>query len=123
MKKLEFHFLFLLQRFTATVTRDKQLLFVLLFLSNGANAQSGFDQVGETMWDQAGPTYKLISVFVLLAGLFFLGKGIIEGLRGEPNAWVKIGGSLLVFAVWFFAVPPFINFLSSQVKNSNFNSF
>lgn len=100
-----------------------QLFFLLMLISGGSQAQSGFDSVTENMWEQAGPTYKLISVVVLLAGLFFLGKGVVEGLRGEQGAWVKIAGSLLVFAIWFFAVPPLINFLSAQVKTQNFNSF
>lgn len=123
MKNLQVRFFSIIQEMTSVIAKDKKLVLFLVFLSNYANAQSGFDQVGDNMWEQAGPTYKLISVFVLLSGLFFLGKGIIEGLRGEQGAWVKIGGSLLVFAVWFFAVPPLINFLSSQVKNQNFNNF
>jgi hypothetical protein len=98
------------------------LLFLFLLISNSARAQ-GFDKVAENMWAQAGNTYKLLSVFVLLAGLFFLGKGVIEGLRGEQGAWAKIGGSLLVFAVWFFAVPPLINFLSAQAKTPSFTPF
>jgi len=94
-----------------------------LFATTGYGQGQSFDAVGDNMWAQAGSTYKLLSVFVLLAGLFFLGKGVIEGLRGEQGAWTKIGGSLLVFAVWFFAIPPLINFLSGQIQKQQFNSF
>lgn len=122
MKNIEFFLFRKLCAAASAVRSRKGLLWLLPLFSTTAYGQT-FDKVGDNMWSQAGATYKLISVFVLLAGLFFLGKGIIEGLRGEQGAWTKIGGALLVFAVWFFAVPPLINFLSAQIQKQEFKSF
>jgi len=118
MKMLQKKLLSLYLTGIANISKEKKIVALLLATSTASNGQ-GFDEVGGKMWDQAESVYQLMSVFVLLAGLFFLGKGIIEGLRGEQGAWVKIGGSLLVFGVWFFAVPPLIRYLASQASSTN----
>lgn len=101
-----------------TICNGSTLFSLLMLISFAASGQDGtFENVGKSMWKQAGNLYKLMSVIVFLGALFFLGKGVLEGIRGEQGAWVKIAGALLVFAVWVFGVPPLINYLTATASD------
>lgn len=94
------------------------LLFMFVFFQLGdAAAQNDMintSQLGAQITQIAQPVYKIISMIVAGAGLVMMGKSLVEGIKGEPNAWMKFGTVFVVCAIWFFVVPGITEWLFAR---------
>lgn len=102
---------------TVTAINENKVWFILTVLFS-ISVQEGFaqdfSQTQQSIKDQATNIYKLLSIIIGAAALFFIGKNILEGLKGDQGAWQKLGGIVLAACIWFFAVPEVIKWIFSQ---------
>lgn len=93
------------------------ILSVLFCLSLQEGFAQDFSQTQNSIKEQATNIYKLISIIIGAAALFFIGKNIVEWLKGDQGALQKLGGIVLAACIWFFAVPEIIKWIFSQAAN------
>lgn len=90
-------------------------VFVLTMAPDSAMAQagSGIDAASTNLIALAQQLYKILSVVAVIGSLYFIFKYGMDIKGGRSESWGKLLAVFLVAGIWFFAIPPIFQRMST----------
>lgn len=92
-----------------TLTKSKAILILLTVLSFSIQAQNELDGVSTEVTGRAPTVFIALSAIILLYGLWHLVNGFMKAMGEEQGGWKRVGIVVLVWVIWFGAVPAIYN--------------
>lgn len=84
-------------------------LILMTLLNYTATAQNELDGVSQEVTGRAPTVFIAISAIILIYGLYNLVQGFMKAMSEEQGGWKRVGIVILVWVIWFGAVPPIYN--------------
>lgn len=77
------------------------------------SAGSGIDAASTNLIALAQQLYKILSVVAVIGSLYFIFKYGMDIKGGRSESWGKLLAVFLVAGIWFFAIPPIFQRMST----------